>query len=74
MEFLKLENEFKHFWNIKTISKNESSKTFENNLEKEIMLEDKMARLESSIEIDLEWKICQKYKHEIKRLNERAKY
>ena len=75
LEFSKLENEFKHFCNIdlKTISKHKSSKTFEGNLEKEIILEDKMSRLESNIEIDLECKTCQDYKLEIKRLNERAK-
>ena len=63
-----MENKFKHFCNIdsKTIFKNESSISVENNFEKEIILEDKMSRLESHIEIDLECKKCQDYKHEIK--------
>ena len=37
------------------------------------MLEDKMSRLESNVEIDLECKICQEYKHEIRRQNEKGK-
>ena len=37
------------------------------------MFEDKMSRLENNIEIDLDCKVCQNYKHEIKRLKERAK-
>jgi hypothetical protein len=75
LEFSKLENNFKHFCNIesKTIFKNESSTSVENNFEKEIILEDKMSRLESNIEIDLECKICQDYKHEIKIEKEKAK-
>ena len=70
-----LENDFKQFCNLdlKTISIHESSKTFESNLEEEIILEDKMSRLDSDIGIDLECKICQEYKHEIERQNEREK-
>jgi Holliday junction resolvase RusA-like endonuclease len=44
-----------------------------NNFEKEIMLEAKMSRLESNVEIDLECKICLDYKHEIQRQNEKGK-
>jgi hypothetical protein len=75
LEFSKLENNFKHFCNIdsKIIFKNESSISVGNNFEKEIILEDKMSRLESNIEIDLECKLCQYYKHEIKTKNEKAK-
>lgn len=75
LEFSKLENNFKHFCNIdsKIIFKNESSISVGNNFEKEIILEDKMSRLESNIEIDLECKLCQYYKHEIKTENEKAK-
>jgi hypothetical protein len=75
LEFSKMENNFKHFCNIdsKIIFKNESSTSAENNFEKEIILEDKMSRLESNIEIDLECKKCQDYKHEIKMENEKAK-
>jgi hypothetical protein len=75
LEFSKMENNFKHFCNIesKIILKNESSTSVENNFEKEIILEDKMSRLESNIEIDLECKNCQDYKHEIKMEKEKAK-
>ena len=75
LEFSKLENNFKHLCNIdsKIIFKNESSMSVENNFKKEIILEDKMSRLESNIEIDLECKSCQYYKHEIKTENEKAK-
>ena len=75
LEFSKMENNFKHFCNIdsKIIFKNESSTSAENNFEKEIILEDKMSRLESNIEIDLECKNCQDYKHEIKMEKEKAK-
>ena len=74
IEFSKLENEFKHLYNIfqKTFSENESLKSFESNFEKEIILEDKISRLESGIKIDLEYKVCQDYKSEIKEVNERA--
>ena len=60
LEFSKLENGFKHLCNIsrKPFSENESLKSFESNFEKEIILEDKMSRLESGIEIDLECKVC----------------
>jgi hypothetical protein len=58
---------------LKTIFNNEHSKFLVNNLEKEIMLEDKMSRLESNVEIDLECKICQDYKYEIQRQNEKGK-
>ena len=44
-----------------------------NNLEKEILLEDKMSRLNSNVEIDLECKLCLDHKHEIKKQNERRK-
>lgn len=37
------------------------------------MLEDKMSRLESHVEIDLECKLCLDYKHEIQRQNEKGK-
>ena len=50
---------------LKTIFNNEPSKSLVNNFENEIMLEDKMSRLESNIEIDLGCKICLEYKHEI---------
>jgi hypothetical protein len=75
LEFSKLENKLKHFCNIdsKMIPKNKSSIFVENNFEKEIILEDKMSRLESNIEIDLKCKYCQDYKHEIKMENEKAK-
>jgi hypothetical protein len=71
LEFSKLENNFKHFCNIesKTVFKNESSTSVENNFEKEIILEDKVSRLESNIEC----KNCQDYKHEIKMEKEKAK-
>jgi hypothetical protein len=70
-----MENNFKHFCNIdsKITFKNESSTSAENNFEKEIILEDKMSKLESNIEIDLECKNCQDYKHEIKMEKEKAK-
>jgi hypothetical protein len=75
LEFSKLENESKHLSNmdLKAIFNNEPSKSIENNFEMEIILEDKMSRLESNVEIDLECKICQDYKHEIKRQNEKGK-
>ena len=75
LEFSKLENEFKHFCNIDitTNSNDESSNLLERNFEKEIILEDKMSRLESNIEINLECKTCQEYEYEIKRVNEKAK-
>ena len=75
LEFSKMENNFKHFCNIdsKIIFKNEFSTSPENNFEKEIILEDKMSRLKSNIEIDLECKKCRDYKHEIKIENEKAK-
>jgi hypothetical protein len=75
LEFSKLENEYKLLCNmdLKTIFNNKHSKSLVNNLEKEIMLEDKMSRLESNIEIDLGCKICLEYKHEIKRQNEKGK-
>jgi hypothetical protein len=75
LEFSKLENNFKHFCNIepKIIFMNEYSTSVENNFEKEIILEDKMSRLESNIEIDLQCKNCQEYKHEIKMEKEKAK-
>ena len=59
--------------NLKTIFNNESSKVFMNNFEKEILLEDKMSRLENNVEIDLECKICLDHKHEIKKQNEKGK-
>jgi hypothetical protein len=51
-----LENNFKHFCNIdpKIIFKNESSISVGSKFEKEIILKDKMSRLESNIEIDLQ--------------------
>ena len=58
---------------LKTIFNNEYSKSFVNNFEKEILLEDKMSRLESNVEIDLECKLCLEYKHEIKKQNEKGK-
>ena len=75
LEFSKLENNFKHFCNIdsKMIPKNKSSTFIENNIEKEIILEDKKSRLESNIEIELKCKYFQDYKHEIKMENEKAK-
>ena len=64
LDFSKLENNSKHFCNIdpKIILKNESSTSVESNFEKEIILEDKMSRLESNIEINLECEKCQDYK------------
>ena len=53
--------------NLKTFFKNESSKYFKNIFEKEILLEDKMSRIESNVEIDLECKVCLDYKHKIKK-------
>ena len=75
LEFSKLENESKLLGNtnLKTIFNNKSSKSFVNNFEKEIMLEDIMSKLESSVEIDLGCKICLDHKHEIKRQNEKGK-
>ena len=75
LEFSKLENNFKHLCNLntKTTSNNKSLNDFERNFEKEIILEDKMSRLESNIEINLECETCQEYKSEIKRLNKRTK-
>ena len=75
LEFSKLENESKLLgdMNLKTIFNNECSKSFVNNFENEIMLEDKMSRLESNVEIDLECKTCLDYKHEIQRQNEKGK-
>ena len=58
---------------LKTIFSNEPSKSFVNNFENEIMLEDKMSRLESHVEIDLECKLCLDYKPEIQRQNEKGK-
>ena len=58
---------------LKTIFKNESSKSFKNIFEKEILLEDKMSRIESNVEIDLECKLFLDYKHEIKMQNEKGK-
>ena len=56
LEFSKLENESKCLCNmdLKIIFKNESSKSFKNIFEKEILLEDKMSRIVSNVEIDLE--------------------
>ena len=59
--------------NLKTIFNNESSKVFMNDFEKEILLEDKMSRLESGVEINLECKLCLDHKHEIKKRNEKGK-
>lgn len=75
LEFSKLENESKLLCNmdLKTIFNNEPSKSLVNNFEKEIMLEDKMSRLKSNVEIDLECKICLDYKHEFQRQNEKGK-
>ena len=58
---------------LKEIFNNEPTKSIENNFEMEIILEDKMSRLESNVEVDLKCKICQNYKHEIKRQNEKGK-
>jgi hypothetical protein len=58
---------------LKTIFNNESSKSSVNTFENEIMLEDKMSRLESHVEINLECKLCLDYKHEIQRQNEKGK-
>ena len=58
---------------LKAIFKNESSKSLKNIFEKEILLEDKMSRIESNVEIDLECKLCLDYKHEIKMQNEKGK-
>ena len=44
-----------------------------NDFEKEILLEDKMSRLENNVEIDLECKLCLDHKHEIKKQNEKGK-
>ena len=75
LEFSKLENESKLLCNmdLKFIFNNEPSKFLVNNFEKEIMLEDKMSRLESNVEINLECKLCLDYKHEIKMQNEKGK-
>ena len=58
---------------LKAIFKNESSKSLKNIFEKEILLEDKMSRIKSNVEINLEYKLCLDYKHEIKMQNERGK-
>ena len=75
LEFSKIENESKLLGNLnlKTIFNNESSKVFMNDFEKEILLEDKMSRLESDVEIDLECKLCLDHKNEIKKQNEKGK-
>lgn len=75
LEFSKIENESKLSCNmdLKTIFNNETSKSCVNTFENEIMLEDKMSRLESHVEIDLECKLCLDYKHEIQRQNEKGK-
>ena len=75
LEFSKEENESKLLgnMNLKTIFNNESSKFLMNNFEKEILLEDKMSRLKSDVEIDLECKLCLDHKHEIKKQNEKGK-
>ena len=75
LEFSKIENESKLFGNVnlKTIFNNESSKVFMNDFEKEILLEDKMSRLESGVEINLECKLCLDHKHKIKKQNEKGK-
>lgn len=76
LEFSKLENNFKHFCNIdsKMIPKNKSSIFIENNFEKEIILEDKMSRLETNIEIDLKCKYFQDYKIEKEKAKILAKF
>ena len=58
---------------LKTIFKNESSKSFKNIFEKEILLEYKMSRIESNVEIGLECKLCLDYKHENIMQNEKGK-
>ena len=58
---------------LKTIFKNESSKSLKNIFEKEILLEDKMSKIKSNVEINLECKLCLDYKHEIKMQNEKGK-
>ena len=75
LEFSKIENESKLLGNVnlKTIFNNESSKVFMNDFEKEILFEDKMSRLESGVEINLEYKLCLEHKHETKRQNEKGK-
>ena len=50
---------------LKEIFNNESSKSLMDTFQMEIMLEDKMSRLENNVEIDLECKI-QEYKYEIR--------
>lgn len=69
-----LENELNDLCNIsrKSFSQSKSFESYERNLEKEINLEDKMSRLNSSIEIDLECVICQDYKDDINKGNEMA--
>ena len=47
-------------------------RSYESNLEKEVILEDKMSRLESGIEINLEYKVCHDYKNEIRKANKMA--
>ena len=44
-----------------------------NIFEKEILLEDKISRIESNVEINLECKFCLDYKHKIKKQNEKGK-
>ena len=58
---------------LKTIFNDETSRSCVNTFENEIMLEDKMSRLESHVEIDLECKVCLEYKHEILKQNEKGK-
>ena len=75
LEFSKIENESKLSCNmyLKTIFNDETSRSCVNTFEKEIILEDKMSRLESHVEIDLECKVCLEYKHEILKQNEKGK-
>ena len=73
LEFSKEENKSKLLGNtnLETIFK--SSKVLMSNLEKEILLEDKMSRLDSNVEINLECKLCLDHKREIKKENEKGK-
>ena len=60
-------------WNWKLSLTMSLQKSFKNIFEKEILLEDKMSRIVSNVEIDLECKLCLDYKHEIKMQNEKGK-
>ena len=74
LDFSNLENELNDLCDVsrKYFSQNKSFGSYESNLEKEIIQEDKMSRLDSSIEIDLECEMYKDYKDDINKANEMA--